>query len=81
MAREVRTATPLSSTAVVTVYLMDANDNKPEFNVSKVDVNDLSELTKPGEEITTIPRATDIDTGNYGTAGIRYSLIGSGNNR
>ena len=56
VAKEVRTEAPLSSTAVVTVYLMDANDNKPVFNVSRVVINDLSELTKSGQIIRQLPK-------------------------
>ncbi|KAF6041176.1 hypothetical protein EB796_000514 [Bugula neritina] len=47
IAKEVRTQSSLSSTAIVTIYLQDANDNVPEFNVGYYNIEDLSELTQP----------------------------------
>lgn len=55
IAREVRTDSNLSSTAVVTIYLEDANDNKPKFAADHYTIPALSELTKPGESIASLP--------------------------
>lgn len=55
IAREVRTDSNLSSTAIVTIYLEDANDNKPQFNVDSYSIPALSELTNSQELIDTLP--------------------------
>jgi len=58
IAKEVRTQSSLSSTAIVTIYLQDANDNVPEFNVGYYNIEDLSELTQPGERIAYLPQVS-----------------------
>ncbi|XP_067945562.1 cadherin-87A-like [Watersipora subatra] len=47
IAREVRTNANLSSSAIVTIYLDDSNDNKPTFDVSAYNLPYVSELTRP----------------------------------
>ena len=60
IAREVRTSSNLSSTAIVTVYLEDANDNAPLFDVPNYEIRDLSELTQPNSFIASLPKVCQI---------------------
>ena len=60
IAREVRTSSNLSSTAIVTVYLEDANDNAPVFDVPNYEIRDLSELTQPNSFIASLPKVCQI---------------------
>lgn len=76
IAEETDTNPKLSSTATITVSVLDANDNKPSFEEESYTAS-VSEAAKPGQYITTIS-AKDSDSGNYGEAGIRYSISGSG---
>lgn len=55
IAKEVRTDSNMSSTAVVTIYVTDANDNQPQFNVSSFTIPALSELTQSKELIARMP--------------------------
>ncbi|KAL5273464.1 hypothetical protein ACFFRR_000290 [Megaselia abdita] len=76
IAEETDTNPKLSSTATITVSVLDANDNKPTFEEESFTAS-ITEAAKPGQYITTIT-AKDADSGNYGEFGIRYSISGSG---
>ncbi|KAG8193980.1 hypothetical protein JTE90_013674 [Oedothorax gibbosus] len=60
-----------SSTADVTVYIRDINDNFPEFSEDVYRVS-VPENAKAGTILTTI-KAEDRDSGDFGTRGIRYT--------
>ncbi|XP_011304986.1 cadherin-87A [Fopius arisanus] len=76
IAEELHTEPKLSSTATVTVTITDANDNAPSFN-SPTYAAVVSESSAPGTPVATI-RAKDRDSGELGTAGIIYQLLGQG---
>lgn len=76
VAEETETNPKLSSTATITVSVLDANDNKPSFEQESYSAI-VSEASLPGQYITTIT-AKDVDSGSFGDAGIRYSLSGTG---
>ncbi|XP_017083648.2 LOW QUALITY PROTEIN: cadherin-87A [Drosophila eugracilis] len=76
VAEETDTNPRLSSTATITVSVLDANDNKPVFEQESYSAS-VSEAALPGQYIATIT-ARDVDSGSYGDSGIRYSLSGTG---
>ncbi|XP_062126234.1 cadherin-87A [Drosophila sulfurigaster albostrigata] len=76
VAEETDTNPKLSSTATITVSVLDANDNKPSFEQESYSAT-ISEAALPGQYITTIT-AKDVDSGSFGDGGIRYSLSGTG---
>lgn len=76
VAEETDTNPRLSSTATITVRVLDANDNKPVFEQESYSAS-VSEAALPGQYIATIT-ARDVDSGSYGDSGIRYSLSGTG---
>lgn len=76
IAEETDTNPKLSSTATITVSVLDVNDNKPMFEQESYSAS-VSESALPGQYITTIT-AKDMDSGNFGDAGLRYSLSGNG---
>ncbi|XP_061400398.1 cadherin-87A [Musca vetustissima] len=76
IAEETDTNPKLSSTATITVSVLDVNDNKPMFEEQSYSAS-VSESALPGQYIATIT-AKDLDSGSYGDAGIRYSLSGNG---
>ncbi|XP_030078648.1 cadherin-87A [Drosophila hydei] len=76
IAEETDTNPKLSSTATITVSVLDANDNKPSFEQESYSAT-VSEAALPGQYITTIT-AKDVDSSSFGDAGIRYSLSGTG---
>ncbi|XP_036327722.1 cadherin-87A [Rhagoletis pomonella] len=76
IAEETDTNPKLSSTATITITVLDANDNKPIFEHESYSAS-VSEAALSGQYITTIT-AKDVDSGQYGDAGIRYSLSGTG---
>ncbi|XP_034663045.1 cadherin-87A isoform X2 [Drosophila subobscura] len=76
IAEETDTSPKLSSTATITVSVLDANDNKPVFEQESYSAS-VSEAALPGQYIATIT-ARDVDSGSYGDSGIRYSLSGTG---
>lgn len=76
IAEETDTNPKLSSTATITVTVLDVNDNKPMFEQESYSAV-VSESALPGQYITTIT-AKDMDSGNFGDAGLRYSLSGNG---
>lgn len=76
IAEETDTKPKLSSTATITITVLDANDNKPMFEHESYSAS-ISEAAAPGQYVTTIT-AKDVDSGQYGDAGIHYSLSGTG---
>ncbi|XP_045535482.1 cadherin-87A [Papilio machaon] len=76
IAEEVHTSPKLSSKASVTVSLWDVNDNAPRFP-DEPHAASVPEAAPPGTRVTAL-RATDRDTGRYGTEGIVYELSGNG---
>ncbi|CAK1578959.1 unnamed protein product [Parnassius mnemosyne] len=76
IAEELHTSPRLSSKASVTVSLWDVNDNAPQFP-EEPHVVVVPEAAPPGTRLTAL-RATDRDTGRFGTEGIVYQLSGSG---
>lgn len=66
----------LSSTATMTVTVTDANDNRPIFEQESYSFS-VSETALPNYLIGTIT-AKDLDSGRFGSNGIRYSLVGAG---
>ncbi|KAF9823771.1 hypothetical protein SFRURICE_000014, partial [Spodoptera frugiperda] len=76
IAEELHTSPRLSSKASVTVSLTDVNDNAPQFAEEPYSAT-LAEAALPGTRVGAI-RATDRDTGRFGTEGIVYELSGNG---
>lgn len=76
MAEETETPQKLSSTATLTVTVTDANDNRPLFEHESYSFT-VSETAPSGHLIGSI-MAKDLDSGRFGTNGIRYSLSGTG---
>ena len=76
VATETNTEEKLSSTATVTVQIQDLNDNSPAFDKDTYTAI-VSESATEGTEVTTIS-AKDRDSGDFGTQGIRYKLMGTG---
>lgn len=76
IAEETDTEPKLSSTATLTVSVTDANDNRPTFEHDSYSAT-VSETAHPGQLVTTIT-ARDLDSGDFGDRGIRYSLSGTG---
>ncbi|VVD05271.1 unnamed protein product [Leptidea sinapis] len=76
IAEEVHTSPKLSSKASVTVSLTDVNDNAPVFTDQPYSAS-VPERSAAGHSVAVI-RATDRDTGRFGTEGIVYQLSGNG---
>ncbi|KAJ0177573.1 hypothetical protein K1T71_006446 [Dendrolimus kikuchii] len=76
IAEEVHTTPRLSSKASVTVSVVDVNDNAPVF-LDEPYTAVVPELAKAGTRVAAY-RATDRDTGRFGTEGIVYQLSGNG---
>lgn len=76
IAEETETNPKLSSTATLTVSIMDTNDNRPQFDHDSYTAT-VSELATPAQIITTIT-AKDVDSGDFGEKGLRYSISGKG---
>ena len=76
VATETNTEEKLSSTATVTVQIQDLNDNSPSFDNDAYTAI-VSESATEGAEVTSVT-ARDRDSGDYGTQGIRYKLMGTG---
>lgn len=76
IAKEVVTDRPKYSAVPVVVYILDQNDNFPEFTQSVYEVS-VPENCEVGTTIAWV-QALDEDSGNYGTRGVRYTnLAGS----
>ena len=65
-----------SSTATITVQVLDVNDNLPKFENPSYKAT-VNESALPGTIVTTIT-ATDIDSDMYGKNSIIYELEGDG---
>lgn len=76
IAEETGTAEHLSSTATLTVTITDTNDNRPVFDEDTYSVS-VPETAEGGHVVATIT-ARDLDSGVFGTDGLRYSLSGTG---
>ncbi|XP_063827722.1 cadherin-87A [Ostrinia nubilalis] len=76
IAEELHTSPRLSSKASVTVSLTDVNDNAPQFADEPYSAT-VPEAAPAGTKVA-IVRATDRDTGRFGTEGIVYQLSGNG---
>ncbi|KAK3593636.1 hypothetical protein CHS0354_025527 [Potamilus streckersoni] len=79
VAQETDTSERYSSSALVYVKVLDVNDNSPQFSQPAY-VESISENTPVGTPVITVT-AIDIDSGMFGTIGIRYELVGPGNDR
>ncbi|GAB6026551.1 hypothetical protein CHUAL_012969 [Chamberlinius hualienensis] len=73
LAHETVPSNPKSSTADVVINLKDANDNIPEFGHVEY-VAYIREDVVPGTQVIKIS-AHDRDSGNFGSAGIRYTEL------
>ncbi|KAG8232454.1 hypothetical protein J437_LFUL012378, partial [Ladona fulva] len=81
IAEEEFTSPKLSSTATVTVTIIDENDNAPTFRGRESSfAASVSETASPGSPVTTLT-ATDRDSGRFGESGIVYQLFGNGAER
>ncbi|XP_034936764.1 cadherin-87A [Chelonus insularis] len=76
IAEEDKTVDKFKSTATVTVAIKDMNDNAPSFSSATYTAL-VSETAAPGTNVATI-KASDRDSGSFGTAGIVYQLLGQG---
>lgn len=76
IAEEEGTAERLSATATLTVTITDTNDNRPVFDADTYSV-EVPETAEGGHVVATIT-ARDLDSGVFGTDGLRYSLSGTG---
>ncbi|KAL0831734.1 hypothetical protein ABMA28_001276 [Loxostege sticticalis] len=76
IAEELHTSPRLSSKASVTVSLTDVNDNAPQFADEPYSAT-VPEAAPAGTKVAVV-RATDRDTGRFGTEGIVYQLSGNG---
>ncbi|KAI4901849.1 hypothetical protein NFI96_034596 [Prochilodus magdalenae] len=66
---EFAAATLTGEVIKVTVVVKDVNDHQPTFPVDAVELN-VSELSLPGSRFE-LPRALDLDEGQFGTQGYR----------
>eukprot|EP00095_Tigriopus_kingsejongensis_P008988 snap_masked-scaffold783_size97670-processed-gene-0.6 protein:Tk08988 transcript:snap_masked-scaffold783_size97670-processed-gene-0.6-mRNA-1 annotation:"PREDICTED: uncharacterized protein LOC100879829" len=73
VATEMVAENPHQSRASVTIHIRDVNDNPPVFNEESYRV-EIPENIEPGATIAWI-RATDLDSGVFGTSGIRYTRL------
>ncbi|CAH0398993.1 unnamed protein product [Chilo suppressalis] len=76
IAEELHTLPRLSSKASVTISLIDVNDNAPQFTEEPYSAT-VAEAAAAGTKVA-IVKATDRDTGRFGTEGIVYNLSGNG---
>lgn len=72
VAREI-TADPKSSSVPLIVFIKDRNDNVPQFSKDSYNIN-VQENVAIGAAIVKV-EANDVDSGNYGTQGIRYTSV------
>ncbi|KAJ2947229.1 hypothetical protein O0L34_g16939 [Tuta absoluta] len=76
IAEELHTSPRLSSKASVTITLTDVNDNAPQFSDGPYTAT-VAENAPAGTWVLQV-KATDRDTGRFGTEGIVYQLSGNG---
>lgn len=74
VAKEIFTAGAKYSVVPVTVFIRDQNDNYPEFTNSTYEVS-IPENCNAGTTVAWV-QALDMDSGNFGTRGIRYTNLG-----
>ncbi|XP_043247124.1 protocadherin Fat 1-like [Amphibalanus amphitrite] len=67
-----------TASATVTVHLTDVNDNSPQFAASEYKAN-VNESSAEGDTVVTVA-ATDEDSADFGSDGIRYSISGGKQN-
>ncbi|XP_071455526.1 cadherin-87A [Hetaerina americana] len=81
IAEEELTSPRLSSTATVTVSVIDENDNTPAFTRDDSSFSaTVLETASPGSPVATLT-AEDRDSGRFGVNGIIYQLFGNGADR
>ncbi|KAF4517747.1 hypothetical protein B566_EDAN002952 [Ephemera danica] len=73
VAREIVPKNPRTSSVPVSVYIQDVNDNFPEFTEPVYEVT-VPENSRAGTTVAWI-QAMDEDSGNFGTQGIRYTIV------
>lgn len=73
IAREIVKVNPKSSTADITVHIRDANDNIPEFELASYTAHVREDVDSGASVVKII--ATDQDSGEFGTSGIRFTDI------
>lgn len=73
VAREVVAEEAKWSAVPIRIYVRDSNDNFPEFELPLYEFN-VQENSGVGVVIGRV-RATDLDSGVYGTAGLRYTHL------
>lgn len=64
------------SSAHIQIFIRDQNDNFPEFSRSIYNANVL-ENSEQGTMIAQV-QAVDVDSGDFGTTGIRYTNLRGG---
>lgn len=74
IAKEITPISPKHSAVPVTVFVMDQNDNYPEFTEDVYEVS-IPENCDEGTTVAWV-QALDEDSGNFGTRGIRYTTLG-----
>ncbi|XP_044002013.1 cadherin-23 isoform X2 [Aphidius gifuensis] len=74
VAEEIVNINPKKTSVPITIFIKDQNDNYPEFIKDIYEVN-IPENCDIGTTVAWI-QATDYDSGNYGTQGIRYTNLG-----
>ncbi|XP_041988601.1 cadherin-23 isoform X1 [Aricia agestis] len=74
VAKEIVTKDPKMSVVPILVHIKDENDNFPEFTESLYTVS-IPENSGVGTTVAWV-QATDQDSDNYGTKGIRYTSLG-----
>ncbi|KAK2717587.1 hypothetical protein QYM36_006383, partial [Artemia franciscana] len=73
VAEELVPESPKSSSSSVTVFVRDANDNTPIFERPNDQVAFPEDL--PGGAFVMSVNANDLDSGNYGKDGVRYTKL------
>ncbi|XP_022254266.1 cadherin-23-like [Limulus polyphemus] len=73
IARETVFVSPKSSSADVTIYIRDTNDNFPEFS-KDLYRGSIPENAQKGTTVAVI-KAEDRDSGDFGTTGIRFTEL------
>lgn len=66
----------LYSSAHVQIFIRDQNDNFPEFSQTIYNASVLENSEQ--DTIITHVQAVDVDSGDYGTMGIRYTNLRGG---
>lgn len=80
VAEETATEEHLSSTATVTVSVLDENDNSPTF-VKEAYSASVLESAAGGSHVATVTARDRDAMGTGGVGGLRYTLLGQGAER